>query len=282
MATIDGFPAYAPDLAAGSGQFPTEKYPFLYDAEPRNFWFTSRNRLLRYVVRRFMGKNPSGDFLETGCGTGFVLAELARFPGLRLFASEIHTGGLRFARQRVPQAELFQMDATRIPFTGRFDAAGAFDVIEHIPDDRLALRELHRALKAGGWLFLTVPQHPFLWSHTDETSCHQRRYRRDELRAKVTEAGFEVRYTTSFVFLLLPLMFLARRFGKPGDERGELQVNPALNALFTACMRFDELLIRLGVRLPWGGSLLLAARKPYPSSQSNTRTDAPEAHASSR
>ena len=78
------------------------------------------------------------------------------------------------------------MDARRIPYEAEFDVIGAFDVIEHIYEDAAVLQQMHRAVRPGGGIIVTVPQHRFLWSKQDEFSCHFRRYTRGELMSKVS------------------------------------------------------------------------------------------------
>jgi SAM-dependent methyltransferase len=231
--------------------------------EAHNFWFRSRNRLILWALQR---QCPSvARFLELGCGTGFVLSAIGHaFPRWLLTGSEIHNAGLRFAAARAPGAELVQMDARAIPYREEFDAIGAFDVLEHIPEDELVLRELGEALQPGGTLLLTVPQHRFLWSQADVAACHVRRYSARELRRKVEDAGFRVERLTSFVSLLLPLMTASRLLEKlreGGDPLAELRVPPRLNAMLERVMELELALIRRGLRLRAGGSLLLAARR---------------------
>ena len=70
-------------------------------------------------------------------------------------------------------------------------------------------------------MVLTVPQHPWLWSRTDDFAHHKRRYVRKELLDKVTRAGLRVDYVTSFVALLLPLMLVSRMLPKSGPGMDE-------------------------------------------------------------
>ena len=69
-------------------------------------------------------------------------APTCAFPGSELFSQ-----GLAFAAERLPGAELMQMDARSIPYVAEFDAIGAFDVLEHIVEDEMVLRETNKALK---------------------------------------------------------------------------------------------------------------------------------------
>jgi SAM-dependent methyltransferase len=261
----EGFVSFAPELAAQNDGFDPELFRRYAQVEAGNFWFRSRNALLQKVMRRHFPQ--AANILEIGCGTGFVLANIrATYPAARLSGSDIFTEGLGFAKQRVPSATLFQMDATAIPFREEFDLVGAFDVLEHIEDDELALAQIHAACRSGGGVIFTVPQHPSLWSRMDEYAHHKRRYTRAGLLGKMEKAGFRVRYATSFVTLLLPVMWLSRLLQRnaPPVEDGMdpgLKIHPLLNAAFGAVMAFERGLLSLGITLPAGGSLLVVAEK---------------------
>src|SRR4029077_3111817 len=106
--------------------------------------------------------------------------------------------GLQTARTRLARVPLYQADARRLPFDREFDAVGAFDVLEHIRQDDAALAQLYQAVRPGGGLLVTVPQHPRLWSTADEYARHERRYTRSGLMQKVADAGFVPVHITSF------------------------------------------------------------------------------------
>ena len=262
---IGGFPAFAPEAAGGASGYDPAQFAELARLEARNFWFRARNRLIAWAIARYFP--GARNLLEVGCGTGFVLAGVAAaFPALRLSGSEAATAGLAFAAARAPGAELMQMDAQDIPFRDEFDVIGAFDVIEHIDEDRAVLAELRAAAAPGGGVLLTVPQHPALWSEFDARAGHVRRYRARELRRKVVEAGPEIVRMTSFVALLLPFMYLSRRAQRaPGaeyDPLAELRVAPWLNRILEGALGAERTLISGGVNFPAGGSLLVVARRP--------------------
>ena len=261
---IDGFPAFAPELAASNEGYDAAYFDDLYALESRNYWFRARNALLAWVLRKYFA--DAHDFLEIGCGTGFVLSGVAAaMPQLAVHASEVSSAGLSYAVRRVPQAQLFQMDARAIPYAEHFDIIGLFDVLEHIEGDAQVLTQAHRALRQGGGLIITVPQHKFLWSQYDEHAHHVRRYGAPELKAKVVQAGFRIVMMTSFVSLLLPLMLLSRLMR--GTQRAnfdvlaELRVGRVVNFLLESVLAFERALIMLGIRFPAGGSLLLIARR---------------------
>lgn len=256
----------APQLLASAVAFPSESFARLAALEDRNYWFRARNRLIVWALRRHFSGLRS--FLEVGCGTGCVLGAVeAAFPAAAALGSEAHLAGLECAARRLRRASLLQMDAANIPFRDEFDVVGCFDVLEHIEDDRRVLQQCFLAARPGGGIILTIPQHPFLWSAADEYAGHVRRYTRDEIVGKVAAAGFTPLMVTSFVSLLFPVLAAARRRHRrvqPGYDPGaELEVGRALNLVLEAALDFERQLIRLGVRFPFGGSLLLLARKPH-------------------
>lgn len=263
-AVVDGFPAYAPDLAYGGGGYEADLFAKLAPLEESNFWFRARNTLLMWALGKY---GPSfHSFLEIGCGTGYVLSGVAKqFPHATLYGSEIFVDGLAFASTRVPSAELMQMDARKIPYFEEVDVIGAFDVLEHIEEDEQVLDEMRGALEPGGLLMISVPQHRWLWSPADDHAFHVRRYTKPELHTKIRAAGFEILRSTSFVSFLLPAMLLSRLKSSKGqgeyDATDELKLPKILNAVFYGIMRLELGLIKLGINFPVGGSRLVVARK---------------------
>jgi SAM-dependent methyltransferase len=229
-----------------------------------SFWFRVRNRLVMDLVRRYFPKAER--VLEIGCGTGYVLRALqGALPRSRLSGSEIYVDGLPYAANRVgPEVSLFQMDARDLPYAAEFDLICAFDVIEHVEEDERVLEEVHRALRPGGGVLLSVPQHPFLWSRADEISFHKRRYRRGELEAKCRKAGLNVIRSTGFVTSLLPLMLLQRLLRsrrKDYDADAELALPRSLDRALEFVLELERRILRAGLSFPLGGSRFVAAQR---------------------
>jgi SAM-dependent methyltransferase len=262
-----GYLAFAPDLADSADGFESAFFQPLAEVESGNFWFEARNCLILWALNRyFSAALAGGSFLEIGCGTGFVLRGVhTAFPALTVIGSEIFVEGLSIAQKRLPDVTLIQMDARRIPFENEFDVVGAFDVLEHIQDDQIVLRELFQAVKPGGGIIVTVPQHPSLWSTVDDYSHHYRRYTRSELTEKMIAAGFRIRRVTSFISLLLPLVVISRitRDRSPGDfdPLSEFKLSPVLNTVLARILGIERLVIQAGISFPVGSSLCVIAGK---------------------
>lgn len=261
-----GIPLFAPALADTVSGFDPVAYDKLVAIESTHFWFVARNELIVAIAARYFPQ--ARRYLEVGCGNGAVLQAIANSRRWdRLVGSDLHPKGLAHARARLPQGvEFVQMDAGVIPAVEAFDLTGAYDIIEHVPDDVAALRALRTATAPGGGTIIAVPQHPVLWSRADEIGHHQRRYRRGELEAKLERNGFHVVFSSSYTALLLPLMALSRLKARlsPGgadaDVDRELQLGAGLNRVFTALLRAEVRLTLAGLHWPLGGSRVVAAR----------------------
>lgn len=262
---VDGFDSYAPAFAYEGGGFKSDSFSHLAELEDSSFWFRSRNDLILWALRKYCPGFES--FLEVGCGTGYVLSAVKKaFPSSQLSGSEIFTTGLAYAQSRLPSVKLMQMDAREIPFVDEFDVIGAFDVLEHIEEDHLVLKQMYMATRPKGVVMITVPQHEWLWSVTDDYAVHVRRYSAADLHHKMEQAGFRIVRSTSFMFILLPAM-MASRFLKKRvtveefNPTAELKINPLVSSAFSKLLNIERSLIEWGANFPVGGSRLIIAQK---------------------
>jgi 2-polyprenyl-3-methyl-5-hydroxy-6-metoxy-1,4-benzoquinol methylase len=158
-----------------------------------------------------------------------------------------------------------------VPSAETFDVIGEFDVLEHIEDEKAVLMAMHRALRPGGDIALTVPQHPRLWSGTDEAAHHKRRYERGELEKKVEAAGFRVLFSSSYTALLLPQMMLSRLNRRANTLHQGFELSPLANNVLKAVLNFEVTLTLAGFRFPAKGSrIVVAAKDTLPESRSST------------
>jgi SAM-dependent methyltransferase len=265
-----------PDPERSRQSYDPEFFSKLARIEDEHFWFRTRNRVIATLAEQITHDWPKGyRLLEVGCGTGNVLRALEKtcadgiVVGMDLFAE-----GLAFARKRTSCA-LVQGNLEQPGFGVPFDLVGIFDVIEHLPDDVKIFRLLHAMLKPGGVLLLTVPAYPSLWSYFDESSHHCRRYGPDDLRGKLLKTGFKIEFLSPFMASIFPLLWLVRRFRsvrrrKPYENSEaldraltlkELKIVPVVNELLASVLKQEARLIKLRHVLPFGASLIAAARR---------------------
>jgi 2-polyprenyl-3-methyl-5-hydroxy-6-metoxy-1,4-benzoquinol methylase len=266
---VDGIKCFSPEVASSYDDYPDEGFDLTDESGESSFWVRSRNRLFKKIVYAQTLSTRKTKFLEIGCGTGNFIEKIIENENLEVTGSEIYLKGLQYAKKNLPHVNFIQFDITQGTIGEEFDLIVAFDVIEHIEDDVAALLNINKMLNKGGGFIMTVPQHMFLWSRLDEIVKHKRRYSRRELVTKLQDSGFDISYATSFLFVLFPLMLISRLFDKSGDQsqfdevalEKRVKFPNALNWIFDLFMRIDELLIRLGISLPFGGTLVVVARK---------------------
>jgi len=160
-----------------------------------------------------LGLRPGYKFLDAGAGFGRHAFEAAR-QGATVFAldyaaEEVLTtrntfGAMLEAKQIMEKVfgGVLRGDATKLPFEDNtFDCVVTSEVLEHIQDDVSVISELHRVLKPGGSLGVTVPSwwpEKINWMLSDEYHApksvggHVRIYSATELKAKLRSAGLEV------------------------------------------------------------------------------------------
>ncbi|WP_157132275.1 class I SAM-dependent methyltransferase [Roseobacter sp. AzwK-3b] len=273
---VDGITCYSEDVASDYADYPDEGFDLTDDYAETSFWVQSRNRLFSWLVHRERDRLGQARLLDVGCGTGDFVQHLSNDGSLTITGSEIYLKGLQFAQKRQPTVEFIQYDVTMGALDRDYDIVTAFDVFEHIEQDVTGLRNVHEMLSDDGALILSVPQHMFLWSRLDEIVCHKRRYSRTEMIEKLRQSGFTPIRVTSHVFTLFPLMAISRlldraKSAKTADVGTDDQAlservtfSDGVNWLFNKIMYLDEALIRLGLSLPFGGTLVVVARKTAP------------------
>jgi SAM-dependent methyltransferase len=265
----DGIPCLGSEPADSPAGFDPRLFATLGKSEESNFWFVNRAKLIVLLLQKYFPN--ARRVLEIGCGTGSVLLALrTAFPRLSLTGSELLPAGLAIARDRVGlHVLLLQMDARSIPAVEEFDVIGAFDVLEHIKEDEQVMSQIYSALEPGGGTIIAVPQHPWLWSPADQAACHQRRYARGELEAKLRRAGFRILHSTSFNSFLLPLviasrtaMILKARAATEIEPLSELQIPNWLNRTLSKVLNLELALTTIGVCWPIGSSRFVVAQRP--------------------
>jgi hypothetical protein len=162
---------------------------------------------------------------------------------------------------------MLQMDARDIAYTEEFDLIGAFDVVEHIEEDK-------RVLIPGDGAVFTVPQHPWLWSEHAERACHKRRYQRHELSDKLQRADIRIIFSNSSVSFL-PLLLAVPRRHRHGPSHtlnagAEFNLPAPANAFLYPVLGLDKSLITQSANLPASGTRLVAAIKVASSSNGAT------------
>jgi ubiquinone/menaquinone biosynthesis C-methylase UbiE len=154
------------------------------EVEATHWWFVQRRNLFAAEIRR-LRLPAKTSILDVGTGTGANLRLLKELGFSRVAGLDPSPDVIRLCAAK-GLGVVTPGSACAIPFDDEsFDFVMATDVIEHVDDDSLALREIARILKPGGAVLITVPAFRALWGLQDERSHHKQRYRLAALIAKV-------------------------------------------------------------------------------------------------
>jgi SAM-dependent methyltransferase len=231
--------------------------------EENHWWYVGRRALFSDTIKTF-GLPENADILDVGTSAGTSLRMLRELGFSRVHGVDQSPDAIRFCAEKgLGKVDLG--DICALPFDNRrFDLVLATDIIEHVEDDLLALRELHRVLKPGGYLLLTVPTFPILWGLEDEVSHHKRRYRLPELLEKLNQTNLVPTQYFYFNYLLfLPILvtrLLMRMINVKVATEGE--INTAwTNRVLAPLFRFDVMTASRVRPLVGVSALAVATRK---------------------
>ena len=234
-------------------------YQQMAELDHRHWWYRARRRILAELIRREARPPANAQILEIGCGTGHNLAMLSGFghiDGLELDDEARALSEKRLGRKVMssPLPELAEVS------NRHYDLIGAFDVIEHIENDRAALASIATKLKPGGKFVMAVPAHQWMWSAHDVVNHHKRRYSKRSLKALIEGSPLQLDKIGYFNSLLFPLALAERAASKlRGKESAAVALPPApLNAALEKVFGLERHLVGR-LPLPIGLSLFAVA-----------------------
>lgn len=152
-----------------------------------------------FILRKVKNLVPEGEILDFGCGCGNLTEQLAA-AGYKVWAVDPSAASLEALLQKTKDnvtmtklIKVIQGDYQQIAeMKKKFDVICCGEVLEHIPDDREALKAFFDFLKPGGTCIATVPARMKYWDVSDIWAGHQRRYEKNALRQLFSQVGFKV------------------------------------------------------------------------------------------
>jgi len=233
-------------------------------AEEDHFWYHGFRSYLHPVFAQVAAGRTNLRVLDCGCGTGHNLRTLGQY-GVS-FGLDLSEGGLALARDA--GRPLVRADTAVVPFrSDSFDLVTSFDMMQCIPTDREAVREMARVVKPGGAVVISMAALPILHGDHSEVWREYRRYTRATARALAEQAGLRVERVSYMFASLVPLMVVTRgvqRLTRPYRalrDDTDITIPPGpVNAALSGVLRAEAALARR-LEMPTGSSLLVVARK---------------------
>ncbi len=245
--------------------YPDDGHEVCHEIEPESFWYDHRNRCIKEIFSLHDIKIP---FFDIGGGNGRIAKDLGT-SGFETVMLEPGIDGASNARKYGVENVICSTFDDAGFKENIIPAAGLFDVLEHIENDKGFLNQINKSLAPGGKLIITVPAYNFLWSANDNRVGHYRRYSLTVLKKLLLECNFSINYST-YLFSPMPLaVFLIRtlpyRLGiyrQSTAEKIKRELNPGDN-IFTKTLknllRFELSCIKKNKTIPFGSTCLIVA-----------------------
>jgi SAM-dependent methyltransferase len=237
--------------------------------EDRMWWFAASHRNLLALSWRQMSLETRGEpILDAGCGTGGFLAQLtACYPNRSLFGLDANPVACQRAAAKSGRP-VCTGSINALPFPeGAFAAVFSADVLCHSAvDERSAVRQFHRCLADNGLLVISLPAYSWMLSAHDAAVHNVRRYTATGLTRLLEAAGFRIVFATYWNTVLFPFMVIKRKFFTKRGRTSDVKEYPRpIDSLCRLATTFESTLLRNGVKLPFGGSVIAIATKGRPS-----------------
>lgn len=234
-------------------------------AEDRHFWFLGLRRFAKLMLDDALPAPRPLRIIDCGAGTGRNLDWLQTYGWA--VGVELSPAGIAIGRRH--GRRLVRGDVSALPYPdAAFDLATSFDVIYSLDDEteRRALAEMYRVVKPGGIVLINAAALNILKGSHSALANERRRYTAARLRAKLSDAGFDVlrmSYTNMTTLPITLAVRLAQRLLGRSDQAGEGEMSvPAapINAVLAGVLRLEARVISVA-SLPAGSSVMCVARR---------------------
>ncbi len=238
-----------------------------YQLERSNWWFTARLEILKSQIKELSNNRTDLKILNIGVATGATSEMLEQFGKVK--SIEFDENCFEFVKNTLT-IDIEKGSILELQFEKEsFDLVCAFDVIEHVEDDKLAAIEMKRVCKNNGFVFVTVPAFMSLWGQHDVVNHHFKRYKKFELEQLFSENG-KIKFSTYFNAWFFIPAFLIRKltnsfpniFKRDGSGSDHSMFKLGfLNTVFHYVFLSENSLLKNKISLPFGVSAMICWNK---------------------
>ena len=243
------------------------EYDTMALVERNHWWYVGMRRIAATLISRIPTPRL---IIDAGCGTGGNLRWLAQYGTAIGF--DMSTDALAYAHASGDQVIQGSIDAIPVA-SASADLVTSFDVIYHraVRDDAAAVRECARIIRPGGYFLLRVPAIDWLRGHHDARVHAARRYTHTQVTQLCVQAGLEIKVLSYANTVLFPVALLQRmREHGSGqlDAKSDLTTpSPLVDFIGRVALTVESWLLSIGVRMPYGVSLVCLAQRPLAHTQ---------------
>jgi ubiquinone/menaquinone biosynthesis C-methylase UbiE len=234
-------------------------YKDLFDEEEKHWWHRAKRKIVLDIIKKHL--NPKMKIVDIGCGTGKNMESLKQVGEVWGIDSSLEA--IKYCKKRgLHNVILGNGEKTKLS-SNKFDLVTLLDVLEHADDEKM-LEETYRILKPHGYILITVPALPWMWSEWDNVLHHKRRYTKHTLSNILVKNGFHITTISYMYFFLLLPAFLIRLIKSKSHKKNygsDFSLsNGLLNSILEKVASFERYLVKREL-VPIGLSLVVLAQK---------------------
>lgn len=244
------------------------------EVEAGNYYIDRASRLHAQLELERNIKNRNAVILEIGSSSGYLLRDIKKSsPDAFLIGSDCIPEPLENIASKTSEIPLIQFDLVECPLPDNYiDVIIALNVLEHIKDDKTALKQIYRILKPGGYAILEAPANQDLYDFFDEQLKHFRRYNLNNLCDMARKENFTIIKASHFAFFIYPAFKFVKLWNKRKEMRNKsynktnvknlIQMGGIFNDYILYYVMLFELYLGNFISYPFGIRCLLTLQKP--------------------
>lgn len=220
----------------------------------------SRSNLIKNISKNIKNKT----ILEIGCSSGYLIKDLkVKFKNINYVGADVLKLSLLKLQKKWKKVPFLKFDITKNPLKNiKFDNIIMLNVLEHIKDDFLAIKNTFKLLNKNGIIYIEVPAHQFLYDNYDKQLLHFRRYSIVDLEKKLIKAGYNIikkQHLGFFCFIPFAITKIFNKLFSRDKSSIKREIKISNNLLVNFLFKLEEKLYYL--YYPFGIRCFVIAKK---------------------
>lgn len=238
-----------------SNNLPSSPYNHIpLTSDFNNWWYSGRKKILEYIIKN-EGKKEKFSILEIGPGVGVNIEVLQTYGVVDILEIDQYFIELIQKNKKLNVRKIFNQFSE---ITQKYDLIVFLDVLEHIEDHQIFLKEISYILNHDGIGIMSVPAYDSLFSEHDKNLHHFRRYNWSLINEQVDQK-FNLYKKFGYNFILLPVRYLQIKLSK--KPHSDTTLNRYLNSILKTFINLEIRLLKLGINPKFGLSLFAVLKK---------------------
>ena len=238
-----------------SNKLPSSPYNHIpLTSDFNNWWYSGRKKILEYIIKN-EGKKEKFSILEIGPGVGVNIEVLQTYGVVDILEIDQYFIELIQKNKKLNVRKFFNQFSE---ITQKYDLIVFLDVLEHIEDHQIFLKEISYILNHDGIGIMSVPAYDSLWSEHDKNLHHFRRYNWSLINEQVDQK-FNLYMKCGYNFILLPVRYLQIKLSK--KPHSDMTLNRYLNSILKTFVNLEIRFLKLGINPKFGLSLFAVLKK---------------------